>query len=151
MKIRYTFMIAAAVVGVLAVLGLFNAQNCSQIGACRNCWSDSAVQVTSELCSEPGKPCTAQPYLQQHNAVVDTLLCACANAKIASYRDAALNKQIEDAHFAMRGGCSPEILAVSAATREANGVFCTDPEPDRVNAQELCDSPAQYVAKRPYG
>lgn len=144
MKARYIFIIAFAFAGVFAAIGLFNSENCSQIGPCRNCWSTSAAEVTSDLC--PSKePCTAQPYLQQRNAVVDTLLCACTNAK----SDSSLNKQIEDAYFAMLGGCPDNVLAVPVEQRESRGIFCLEVEP--VSAKDLCDSPGQYLSKRPYG
>jgi hypothetical protein len=148
MRTRYIFIIAFGFAGVFAAIGLFNSENCSQIGACRNCWSASAAEVTSDLCPTK-EPCTAQPYLQQRNAAVDTLVCACTNAKTASYQDAGLNKQIEDAYFAMLGGCTDEVLAVPAETREARGIFCLEVE--RVSTKDLCDSPGQYLSKRPYG
>lgn len=150
MKFRHTVIIAVVFIAVIAVIGIFSgSQNCSTIGSCRNCWSSSNIQVTSDLCPT-SEPCNARPYLQQHNAVVDTLLCACANAKSVEYEDTNLNKQIEDAHFAMRGGCTDEVLSVPQETRENNGVFCAT-DVQRLSVQLLCDSPGQYLAKRPYG
>ena len=140
MRFRTIAIITIIFFAALGIIGLFNAQNCSQIGACRNCWNDFSIQVASDLCPTK-EPCIAAPYLQQHNAVVDTLLCACTNAKTSKYADASLSKQIEDAYFTMRGGC-PE--GVQAA-------FCADPQPDHVNAQDICDDPGQYLAKRTYG
>ena len=148
MKARYIFIIAFGFAGVFAAIGLFNSENCSQIGPCRNCWSASAVEVTSDLCPTK-EPCTAQPYLQQRNAVVDTLLCACTNAKNSGYRDSALNSQIEDAYFAMLGGCQDNVLSIPQEQRESGGIFCLEVE--RVPAKDLCDSPGQYLSKRPYG
>jgi len=149
MRFRTTAIIAIIFFASLWVIGFFNASNRSQVGPCRNCWSNSAIEVTSELCPTD-EPCIAEPFLQQHNAVVDTLLCACTNAGNSGYADASTNKQIEDAYFAMRGGCTDDVLSVPVATREANGIFCADLQPDRVGVQDLCTSPDQYLAKRSY-
>ncbi len=149
MRTRYIAAAFVIFIAIIAVIGLMSNQNCSRIGSCSNCWSTSDAQLSSSLCPQPGVPCTAKPYLQQHNAVVDTLVCACASAKSAEYKDTGLNKQIEDAYFAMRGGCSDDLLAVPIETRERNGIFCVDVE--SLSAQELCESAGQYLAKRPYG
>ena len=149
MRFRYTIILAIAFLGVFAAIGAFSSQNCSRIDGCNNCWSSSEVQVTSDLCPIADQPCNTTPFLQQHNAVVDTLVCACASAKSADYSDPGLNKQIEDAYFAMLGGCTDDVLAVPIQTRERNGVFCVDAQP--LSVRQLCESPGQYLAKRPYG
>ncbi len=113
MKFRYIAIIAFIFLGIFAGIGLFSAQNCSQIGACRNCWSSSAIELTSasELCRNP--PCTAESYLQQHNAIVDTFLCAC------EAKDDALDKQIEEKYFAWREELlsAEEICSISLSKR----------------------------------
>jgi hypothetical protein len=98
--------------------------NCSQIGQCRQCWSTEQIELKSELCPNPAIECTASPAQQQHNAVVDALLCACENAKENGYADDKLNKEIED------------VVAVLTNTAVA--------------AKQVCDSPGLVLTKRQY-
>jgi len=69
-----------------------------EVAGCRGEWSTSPVQLSSDLCPEPGQPCTAQPEQQQHNAIVDALVCACESVSGGgNYPNAAANGQIEEA------------------------------------------------------
>lgn len=94
------------VVGILAVavLALYFAggavgKQSMTIGSCRAEWDTISRSVQSELCPNASAPCTAEPFIVQHNAIVDALLCACANAA-PDYANTVLNGQIEDAYQA---------------------------------------------------
>ncbi|MEM7813786.1 MAG: hypothetical protein QW548_02715 [Candidatus Aenigmatarchaeota archaeon] len=91
-------IIALVVVALYVAGGVIGKQSVS-IGNCRAEWDTVARMVQSELCPNASVPCMAEPYVMQHNAIVDVLLCACANAA-PSYADAVLNKQIEDVYKA---------------------------------------------------
>jgi hypothetical protein len=67
------------------------------VGGCYAEWDTIARVVQSPLCPDPNVTCTAQPFVMQHNAVVDALLCACAKTG-TDYANSELNTQIEDAY-----------------------------------------------------
>ena len=96
MKMRYFYIIVGVIVIVMFVFGMVVGDQCAEIDGCRACWSTVDVTVTSELCPNPAEPCRAEPYLQQHNAMVDMILCACAKAEAEYYANSVLNRQIED-------------------------------------------------------
>ena len=95
--LRYILLGVVAFFAVMYAVGFFLAPNsCVQIGDCSRCWQPNNVTVTSDYCPNPNIACTAKPGQQQQNAVVDTLFCACTNAKSNNYADATLNKRIEE-------------------------------------------------------
>lgn len=123
MKPRYIVLVLAAAFISIYLLGASSGR-CSTVGSCRNCWQEFPVAVkSSELCSN--ETCTAAPYLQQHNAVVGTLLCACDTARAGDFKDAAMAKDIEVAYAA----------------------FANHP----LEAQALCSDPAKFLVRRSYG
>lgn len=117
------------IVALLAIIYMFGLSippdNCSSIGTCRQCWSREPVNISSELCPNPAVACIATASQQQHNAVVDVLLCACAAAQGNEYTDAGLNSQIE-------------------------GVWTTITQDRTITAQQLCGS-SGLLTKRQYG
>ncbi|GEM_PF-2408654 len=88
--------ILAGIIIILYVIGGFVSAQGIEIAGCRAQWSTSPRQVTSELCPNATEPCIAQPFAQQHNAIVQALTCACGRASDGgTYSDSALNSQIE--------------------------------------------------------
>ena len=82
------------------------------IGSCQAELYNSAATIQSDLCPDPETPCTAQPYIQNHNAQVDAILCACANAaKGGSYSDTGTNAAIEQS-FQQISGLSLKIKEI---------------------------------------
>ena len=69
------------------------------VGGCHAEWDTIARSVQSDLCPNATVPCMAEPFVVQHNAVVDALLCACASTGL-DYADSQLNGQIEDVYKA---------------------------------------------------
>ena len=88
--------IAAFLIVMYAIGFLLTPTSCVQIGDCSSCWQPNNITITSDYCPNPNVACNAQPIDQQHNAVVDTLFCACNNAQADGYSDPALNKRIEE-------------------------------------------------------
>ena len=118
------FIIAAVVIIFLILFGLGAAlsEKCVEISGCRSCWKTTPVVVQSELCSN--KTCLAQPADQQNNAIVDSVLCACGKAKSSSYADESANRKIQD--------------VVSEFSHY------------NITANELCEQPGLFLAKRSY-
>jgi len=69
------------------------------VGGCYAEWDTIARSVQSALCPNATVPCMAEPFVVQHNAVVDALLCACGQAA-PDYDDSQLNEQIADTYKA---------------------------------------------------
>jgi len=63
---------------------------CKEIDGCRACWSWVAVP---RECGN--KTCKTNPAIEQHNALVDVIMCACEKAKANNYADKEMNKEIE--------------------------------------------------------
>lgn len=124
MLFKKIILVTAALVVMVYIFGTTIPKgNCSRIGECKQCWETEPVNLTSELCAN-ARVCTATAAQQQHNAVVDVLLCACAKAKEKEYTDAALNKDIES--------------VLSALTDDKT-----------ITAKQVCDS--GFLTKRQYG
>ncbi len=123
MERRYILLAIAIVVIILFLIGGSYSDNCASIGGCRSCWSSNAVVVESDLCTETGR-CLAEPSAQQTNAISDVILCACEDAKIVSYADASLNRQIQD--------------------------FVAFYTPYNITAGEICEQPGLFLAKTAY-
>lgn len=125
MRLTKLLFVLVAILAIIYIFGLTIAPgNCSQIGECKQCWSTEPTNVTSELCPSAA-PCIASPAQQQHNAVVDVLLCACGVAKDKEYSDTNLNKEIET-------------------------VLSTITEDKAITAKQVCDSTG-FLTKRQYG
>jgi hypothetical protein len=60
---------------ILFFVGGGMTEQCVQIGDCQACWNTKAVEIESTLCAN--QTCTPEPYKVQHNAIVDTIVCAC--------------------------------------------------------------------------
>ncbi|MBI5061502.1 MAG: hypothetical protein HZB67_04275 [Candidatus Aenigmarchaeota archaeon] len=71
----YIFVIIAVV--VLFIIGMFTSQQSVEIAGCKASWYTYTKQVKSDLCPNPGVECNAEPYKQQHNALIDMFVCAC--------------------------------------------------------------------------
>ncbi len=124
MMFRYILIVIGVILFAMLIYGLTLGETCTEIGSCRACWSTVPVTITSELCPDPAKPCTAEPYLQQHNALVDMILCACEQAVAGDYSDTELNSNIE------------------SAVKEMTGYTVT--------ASQVCDQPGMILTKRSY-
>lgn len=125
MLFKRTILVVAALLAIVYLFGLsIPPGNCSTIGECRQCWSLETTNVTSEFCPNPAVACEAKPAQQQHNAVVDVLLCACAAAQGNEYTDTGLNSQIES-------------------------VWTTITQDKTITAKQICDS--GFLTKRQYG
>lgn len=95
MQKRYLLLLAVIVIGIFLYTGNRNAEQVISIGGCSASFSGQPRTVVSELCIN-GTVCTATPYQQQNNAVVDAVLCACGEAKASEYADAQLNSRIQE-------------------------------------------------------
>jgi hypothetical protein len=89
---------------VVAVLVLYFAggaisKQSMTVGGCYAEWDTIARTIQSELCPNATVPCLAEPFVMQHNAIIDALLCACAKAA-PDYASSELNTQIEDSYKA---------------------------------------------------
>ncbi len=127
---KYSMKAAVIIIAVLVmafvilyVAGGMLQESCSEIGTCKACWQNRETEMQSELCSNPVN-CTASPEKQEHNARIDTILCACNTAGSTSYSDKELNAMIE---------------------KEAQVVLGY-----LVSADELCTQPGNYMVKKRY-
>jgi len=117
---KYILLGIAIFLIVMYAIGFFlTPTSCVEIGTCSSCWQPNNVSLTSDYCPNPSVACNAKPIDQQHNAVVDTLFCACNTAKSNNYADKALNDRIEQ-------------------------VF-TNFFNKQVSARELCDESSTYL------
>ncbi len=123
MQKRYIMLLVVIVVAIFVYTGNRGVEQTISVDSCSAKFFTEPVTVTSELCTS-GKTCTAGPYEQQNNAVVDVLLCACEKAKAGNYADAQLNQKIENLVSSFYGYT--------------------------VTAQSLCDQPV-ILSKRNYG
>lgn len=100
---RWSPLIWIGIFAVIAIIlwfagGAFTKQGIT-IGGCHAEWDTIARNIQSELCPNASVPCRAEPFVMQHNAIVDALLCACANAG-PDYTNSELNTQIVDVYEA---------------------------------------------------
>jgi len=92
--------ILGAAIIILYVLGGTVSKQSINVAGCSAEWDTIARTVQSaELCPVPNETCIAEPYVMQHNAVVDAVLCACQKA-VPSYSDAYVNTAIVEAYNA---------------------------------------------------
>ena len=91
MKPLYLGLFIILAIALLYISGGILGEQCISVGAHRACWKTVPVQIKSELCPS-NSTCTAEPYIQQHNAIVDVLLLSCDDAKKGNYADVNLNE-----------------------------------------------------------
>jgi hypothetical protein len=129
MRFRYIYLVVIIILIAAFIYGLSISERCTEIDGCKACWKMMPVTVTSELCPNPNQSCVAEPYLQQHNALVDMILCACEKAESKEYQgtypNTELNHKIEG------------VIAVMT-----NYI---------VTANEICSQPGMLLTKRMYG
>jgi len=88
----------------LIILGMLlnPGKGCYSIGECKSCWNWRATPINSELCPN-GVSCISDPMIEQHNALVDVMICACTNAQKNGYTDVELNRNIEKIYQSITG------------------------------------------------
>jgi len=94
MKVKWRNIILLAV-GLFVLLMLITIvmtpmTGCKQIDDCKACWS--WVPVPRECGNET---CETDPAIEQHNALVDVIICACEKARANNYGNKEMNKEIE--------------------------------------------------------
>jgi parvulin-like peptidyl-prolyl isomerase len=95
MENRLILAIVVVIFVILVIAGFFMGDQQIDVAGCTAKWKTTAITVQkSELCGQ--SQCVAQPAEQQHNAIIDALLCACDKAKTANYADENANKRIEE-------------------------------------------------------
>lgn len=124
-KLRYIGMAIVFIIMILFMTGGAMNEQCTSIGECNACWKTTPIIIKSEMCPDPTKDCQALPAQQQHNALVDMLVCACTKTKASNYADGNMNSAIE------------------SATREMFG--------NAVPVQDLCENPANVLVRQQYG
>lgn len=123
MQKKYIFLVIAIIFVVIFVVGSLFSEQKIDIAGCQAKWSLAPVTVQrSDVCDADS--CTAPPELQQYNAVVDALLCACDRAKSEGYANETTNSRISSV---------------------VSNFFGYD-----IDAGELCNEPASYLTKRSY-
>jgi hypothetical protein len=123
--LRYLFIGVIIFFLLMYAIGFFLTPNsCIQIAECSSCWQPNNITVVSDYCPDPSVACSAEPGQQQHNAVVDTLFCACNKARAENYADATLSKRIEEVFSNFFG--------------------------KQITAKELCDQSADYLVNVEY-
>ncbi len=124
MQNRYILAVIVIIFVVLVAAGFLVGDQQIDVAGCTAKWRTTAITVQqSELCSQ--SQCTAQPSEQQHNAIVDALLCACDRAKAAGYANTDINKRIE------------EVLQLSLGYQST--------------AQDVCEQSGLVLVKHAYG
>jgi hypothetical protein len=89
------YIILAAAILVLFVAGSFMSVQSSEIGSCKASWYLYTKSVNSTLCPNPDVACDAESYKQQHNVLVDLLLCACDK------KESGTDARISDVYYQM--------------------------------------------------
>lgn len=120
---KFIAVFLALVFLILLGIGSFISEQCIDVGGCKQCWKTTPTVVESDLCGE-NRTCLAQPQDLQNNAIVDAIVCACANAKSSSYSDQNVNKKIED------------------VTSQYTGYG--------IGVSEICEQPGIFLVKRSY-
>lgn len=85
------------IVLVLFIVGYFTSRQTIEIDGCTASWTTFSRNVSSPDCPTNGT-CMTVPYVEQHNAFVDVILCACGKT-----RNDALNKKIVRLYKDMTG------------------------------------------------
>jgi hypothetical protein len=124
-RLRYIVIAFGFILLILYLAGGAMNHQCTAIGACSACWRTTPIMIKSEMCPDPTNECLAQPAQQQHNALVDMLICACTKAKAENY-------QVQET----KG-------AVESAVKEMLGYT--------LSAEQLCEDPASVLVRQQYG
>ena len=111
-------LIGALIVIFFFVGGLISKQ-CTDIAGYQACWSTISRNVGQgsedfDLCPTSNQSCIAEPFVMQHNAIIDGLVYSCNIAKTNNYVDPGLTQRIQQ------------------VWQESNGQVLT--------AQEICES-----------
>lgn len=94
---------AIIMIAVLVVLGqMLSPPNCYTIGNCKSCWSNIETFGHSDYCPN-ASACQTVPYIDQHNALVDAITCACTDAEASQYSDPELNNNINSLYRTLTG------------------------------------------------
>ncbi len=127
-KIFVVFIFIFAALFIIGSLGNMASEQCSEIGTCKACWNLNPKSISSDLCPNPNQTCIAQPYQVQHNALVDLVLCGCAEAYDTS------------------SGCldADKCNRIKGVVRDAFGY-------DGVSIADICSNPGMFLAKVNYG
>ena len=86
----------------LASWAIAPSSGCYSIGSCKECWRWYSVPRACE----GNESCYTDPSIEQHNALVDVISCACGEAKSKNYADAVLNSEIEKLYSSVMSGYS---------------------------------------------
>ncbi|MBI4018317.1 MAG: hypothetical protein HY368_01800 [Candidatus Aenigmarchaeota archaeon] len=124
MEIKFLLILLGMVFAILYIGGAVLGEQCVEIDEYRGCWKTVDTTVTSDLCPT-AQPCLATAQAQQHNAISDVLLKACVKASTNGYKDAALNKRIEEVAKSFTGY--------------------------DITAQQLCGNPGSVLTRQQYG
>ncbi|MFH1420907.1 MAG: hypothetical protein ABIG30_02970 [Candidatus Aenigmatarchaeota archaeon] len=92
------FILAIVAIGYVTI-----PPSCYEISDCKACWASTEQFGTSQYCPT-AESCKIEPYIDQHNALVDVLLCACSKASSANYADPQLNRDINSLYQTFVGG-----------------------------------------------
>jgi N-formylglutamate amidohydrolase len=101
MRLWKLYVVIGLVILSIFLIGTLVSRQCINVNGCEACWHLTPTQITSDLC--PNQTCVAEPYKEQHNALVDVILCACAKAKTTQYSDTVLNANIERVYREITG------------------------------------------------
>jgi len=124
MENKFLLAIGLIIIVVLFSIGVFLSDQQLDVAGCTAKWKLVSVNVPrSDLC--PSNSCVASPSAQQHNAIVDALLCACEKTKYVQYSDEAVNNRIKEV---------------------VNNFFGYT-----LTANEVCEQPGSFLVKRSYG
>ena len=96
MDLKRIFIIIAVlfVLLLVAVILMNPVRGCYKITDCEECWS--WIPQTRACGVNSTEICETDPALEQHNALVDILLCACVRAEQKGFSDTSLNAKIEN-------------------------------------------------------
>ncbi|MCX6818575.1 MAG: hypothetical protein NT129_01080 [Candidatus Aenigmarchaeota archaeon] len=127
-KIFVVFIFIFAALFIIGSLGNMASEQCSEIGTCKACWNLNPKSISSDLCPDPNQTCIAQPYQVQHNALVDLVLCGCAEA------------------YDPGSGCldTNKCNRIKGVVKDAFG-------PDGVSIMDICSGQSLFLTKFSYG
>jgi len=97
--VKFYIVVIAAVV-ILFIIGAFISVQTVEIGGCKATWYTYTKKVNSTLCPDPNVECDAEPYKQQHNALVDMVMCACSQQSAGNLDTSS---KISETYYLMTG------------------------------------------------
>lgn len=113
---KVTIIIIILIIALFVFGSFIAGRGCFSIGECKQCWSWAPRLVKSEYCPDANKTCISDPMVDQHNALVDVIMCACNSARDNAYMNEGLNNEIKRVY--------QEITGYSANTKE----ICENPD-----------------------